>query len=951
MTVKEKRNNRKKKQSTIKKAFDTVKDKRILYTAAVFLAVVILLATLYLGYSWDRYGRNAEKEAIALSESLTIVLPVEHISELTGNQADLENHDYNTLKISLADLKSTRKLVRFTYLYTVKEGNLIFLVDSEDPGTEGYSPPGEVFSDTSGIFYKPLKDGVTVITPPRKDRWGEWISVLVPVYDRNTGVVIAAFAMDYPVSGWFAGIWLNMIPDIIIVLCILVLSSALIYGWALKVANIELSRNLDYDEALYRGVFEQAPIGIAIVKDISFIYSSDFGHSNINPMFEKIMGRSSADLANLKWTDITHPEDLEADLKQFNRFRNGEINGYSLEKRFIKPDGKTVWVNMTISRLTGITDSESKHLCLITDITDRKETEGMLKEVERRQSVLLSHLPGLAYRCYYDREWTMQFVSDGCYDLTGYRPESLIENRDVSYKDIITPEYREDLWNEWKYVLENRLPFKHEYEITTASGERKWVIEMGQGIYAEDGRVEALEGIVLDISDRKAVENNLRYINEHDRWTGLFNRDSLEKALKTDARLYKNDTATKRALVGINLSLVQLLTANYGFQHTQSLVKSAAVTLNRLCGDKRKLYYTYENRFVFYLTGYSDKVKLLDFAEKVARTLENLFVTDRISGGIGILEITGDDSDANKLLRRLLVASEKAINRDDKNFNIYFYDDNLEIAVDRENQIIAELEKIAGNEEDQGLFLLYQPIVDLKTNKICGFEALARLNSRKLGYLSPLEFIPVAEKTKLIVPVGEKVITEAFRFLHRLKETGCKTVHVSINISAIQLLRPDFIDRLFELIDEMKVDPTTIGIEITESVFASDYEKINRIISRLKQVGIMIAIDDFGTGYSSLSRVRELNVNCLKIDKYFIDKLLKVSPERAITSDIISMAHKLGHCTVAEGLENEVQKEFLISCGCDKIQGYHISKPLEEEQVIKLLCETGDIPEGCNTGK
>ena len=127
--------------------------------------------------------------------------------------------------------------------------------------------------------------------------------------------------MDYPVSGWFAGIWLNMIPDIIIVLCILVLSSALIYGWALKVANIELSRNLDYDEALYRGVFEQAPIGIAIVKDISFIYSSDFGHSNINPMFEKIMGRSSADLANLKWTDITHPED-EADLKQFNRFRN-----------------------------------------------------------------------------------------------------------------------------------------------------------------------------------------------------------------------------------------------------------------------------------------------------------------------------------------------------------------------------------------------------------------------------------------------------------------------------------------------------------------------------------------------------------------------------------------------------------------------------------------------------
>ena len=177
----------------------------------------------------------------------------------------------------------------------------------------------------------------------------------------------------------------------------------------------------------------------------------------------------------------------------------------------------------------------------------------------------------------------------------------------------------------------------------------------------------------------------------------------------------------------------------------------------------------------------------------------------------------------------------------------------------------------------------------------------------------------------------------AFHFLNKLKASGYDEVGVAINVSAIQLFSPDFIRNLFELISEMQLNPKNIGIEITESVFASDYDYINSIIVKLRDAGIHIAIDDFGTGYSSLSREKELSVDCLKIDKYFIDKLLDADLSKAITSDIISMSHKLGHCTIAEGVEHECQLQYLQEHNCDRIQGYLFSKPLNEEDALEFL--------------
>lgn len=574
---------------------------------------------------------------------------------------------------------------------------------------------------------------------------------------------------------------------------------------ALIRAEEALKQRLDEQILTFDMLFEQAPIGIAIS------HSCDPDHTDnpvvrINSMYEQITGRTKEELIKLGWAKITHPDDVEEDIENFNRLQAGEINNYSMEKRYIRPDGSVVWVYMTVAALAPTEENKPSHICLVQDISERKQIE-----IERK------------------------------------------------------------------------------------------------------------------------------YITEHDRWTGLYNRDYLMTLLEKHAKSKKK---SKKALIGINLSMVQLLTANYGYQYSQYLIKKAAEVLSQYCTDNCILFYTGEKRFVYYLFDYKDKDELAGLGGAIAEALESLFVTDRIGGGIGILEIepNQNEADIDLLLRKLMIASDRSVRLYGKNFQVRFYNEELEDMVNRERDIVEALNNIAADDNTNNtLFLQYQPILNLKTGAICCFEALARLRTEKLGLVSPLEFIPVAEKTKLIIPIGEKVFVSAFRFHNKLKECGYDEICISVNVSVTQLLSHHFTSRLLELISDMQVNPKKICVEITESVFASDYENINSIIERLRDAGLHVAIDDFGTGYSSLAREKELKVNCMKIDKFFIDKLLYTDPNKALTGDIISMAHKLGHYTVAEGVEHDIQLQYLKEHNCDRVQGYLISKPLDEEAALEFL--------------
>lgn len=329
----------------------------------------------------------------------------------------------------------------------------------------------------------------------------------------------------------------------------------------------QLKQMLQKSETLFESIFEQAPYGIAVGRDYRII-------SHVNPMFEKILGRSKEELVSISWTQYTHPDDLKEDLERFEQFKSGQISGYTMEKRFIRPDGSIVWVNMTIAhlRLKNREQDSHNHLCMIEDITDRINTQQALYESERSKSVYLSHLPGLAYRCKNDEEWTMEFVSDGCFALTGYKPESLLYNRDLSYNALISPTYKKTLREAWDIVLPQRSTFKHEYEIITADNKRKWVLEIGQGVYDQNGEVEALEGIIIDISDQKKREKEILYINAHDHLTGLYNRRRFEEEV---LHVIKQECWPLSIIVA-DINGLRLINDAFGHLEGDKLIKTSA---------------------------------------------------------------------------------------------------------------------------------------------------------------------------------------------------------------------------------------------------------------------------------------------------------------------------------------------------------------------------------------
>lgn len=563
-------------------------------------------------------------------------------------------------------------------------------------------------------------------------------------------------------------------------------------------------QNLLRQMRIYDAIFEQAPIGIAISFNADVQPAEGPDTFRINPMYEKITGRSKEELRRVGWASITHPDDIEENLRYYKRFLAGEINGYAMEKRFIRPDGSIIWVHMTVTRLIFGETLQLNHVSLIQDITESKRAEAQLK-----------------------------------------------------------------------------------------------------------------------------------YDSDHDRWTGLLNRSSLERLL---VRHVQRTHLGRRILISVNLSSVQMLTSSYGFHYTQDLMKRVALAMYALCSESCLLFNTFENRFVFYITHAPNQTQLMHFCETIKGILGPILVPERVDAGLGVIEVTPqNETDIDQLLKKLLIASEKSLAMTDQDFACCVFDETMEEEIRREEQIKDELECIAADPYCRSFYLEYQPILHTLNHEICGFEALSRLRSPVLGQISPVEFIPIAERSKLIVPIGWHVLRRAFEFSKKIERLGFTNISISVNISAIQLLRADFVPLLKELVEKTKVDPQVIGLEITESIFVANEHEVNHILKQLQEEGFHVAIDDFGTGYSSLAREQELHVDSLKIDKYFLRKLKQEAPEQSVLSEMISIAKKMGHCVVAEGVENEFQLKYLLQHGCDQVQGYFFAGALKEEEAIQML--------------
>jgi EAL domain-containing protein (putative c-di-GMP-specific phosphodiesterase class I) len=238
------------------------------------------------------------------------------------------------------------------------------------------------------------------------------------------------------------------------------------------------------------------------------------------------------------------------------------------------------------------------------------------------------------------------------------------------------------------------------------------------------------------------------------------------------------------------------------------------------------------------------------------------------------------------------------------------------------------------------LSLVYQPQFDCKTRELRGFEALARWNNSKLGMISPNDFIPIAEESGMIIPMGEFILREACRSCKEWMDITHKKFVLSVNVSAVQLLDASFIPMVQQVFKLTGYPASCLEVEVTETAFITSMEHANVVLSQLKEMGIKIALDDFGTGYASLSYLQKLPIDIIKVDKTFVDDIVTVKKHCALVKSLVEIAHEFSIQVVAEGVEEEVQLEVLNSIHCDFVQGYLLGRPIGDGiKILQILRE------------
>jgi len=452
--------------------------------------------------------------------------------------------------------------------------------------------------------------------------------------------------------------------------------------------------------------------------------------------------------------------------------------------------------------------------------------------------------------------------------------------------------------------------------------------------------------LLLSVVSTYKRDKRLNQLAYYDGLTGLPNTELLKQRLNED--MIKNNK--NKAIFMIRCGNIKLINQTFGYEYGDMAVKEIGGRFKTLvCRDMQLFRFSGEN-FVLYIKNYEQKEELLYILEKI----EGLFnkpllikdVSEHLDIQIGIKEYIDTDKSLDQLLKEATIALNFMSNTKDKNY--CFFDDDMELNIRREKIIETGLGTAIRENDTSIIYLVYQPIIDSKYNRIEGFEALARMNSEEFGFISPVEFIDIAERKQLIIPLSNHILRTACSFLADLLKLGTYDLRVAVNISTIHILQDDFVSTVLDIIKDTGINGRNLELEITETIIMGNFEIINTKLKELRESGIHISIDDFGTGYSSFARLKELNVDNLKIDQYFIQNITDENSDLLITRDIISIAHRLGLKTIAEGVELQIQKDYLLENGCDKLQGYLFSKPVPEDEAVELLKKYNNEPQPSN---
>ncbi len=429
-----------------------------------------------------------------------------------------------------------------------------------------------------------------------------------------------------------------------------------------------------------------------------------------------------------------------------------------------------------------------------------------------------------------------------------------------------------------------------------------------------------------------------QYLAYHDALTGLPNRKLLLD------RLHQSLSRARRGqhLVGLlSLDLDGFKKTNDTLGHAagDNLLKTAAVRLRESVRESDTVARISGDEFMLIIDNLTREQDALVVCEKILKTLSQPYEISKhrfyMTASMGVSLYPFDGSDVESLVKNADIAMYRA--KSDRNNSYQLYNLSMEAQAQEKMRLENELRRLLAEDAQTELSLHYQPVLNFEQNSITSLEALVRWQHPEMGFISPVRFIPIAEETGLIDPLGEWIINKACHQNKVLQDNGYTPVRVAINLSTKQFRQRDIREIIHDALDSSGLNPEFLALEITESSAMQDVEYTIQILKHFKNLGVQISVDDFGTGYSSLSYLKKLPADILKIDRSFIDGVPEDRNDTSITAAIINLAHNLDLAVIAEGVENQQQFAYLQSMHCDEMQGYHFSKPLSFEELCKIL--------------
>ncbi|HWZ86751.1 MAG TPA: EAL domain-containing protein [Thermoanaerobaculia bacterium] len=628
------------------------------------------------------------------------------------------------------------------------------------------------------------------------------------------------------------------------------------------------------------------------------------------------------------WEKAIHPEDRgRVSAAAARHFQTGEpfFEEYRVQTR----DGRIVHWHHSGSLLPEGGGRPALSIGTIVDISGRRQIEDALKLSERRYRALFERNLAGVYRS--TLEGRILDCNESFARIFGYgsREEVL---RQAAWDFYVKPEDRQAAIAK---LVERQSLTNYELCLKRKDGSLVWVLQNENLAEGPDGLLSVIEGTVIDISERKRAEEQVKHLAFHDPLTNLPNRllfnDRLTLAV---AQAHRHNQ--RLAVLFLDLDRFKTINDSLGHSVGDELLRQVAERIQEHVREGDTVARLGGDEFTLLVPGISAEEDAAKIARKICEAIHDPFWIDGrelfVTTSVGVSVYPSDGHDSETLVRNADSAMYRAKDQGRDNYQLYTPAMNAK-AVERLS-LESRLRQAIANDE---LELHFQPFIDLRTAELLGAEALVRWRHPELGLIPPMDFIPLAELSGLIVPIGEWVLRTACAEARKWHEKGFPRLTVSVNLSSRQFQQTDLVSQVTQALDESGLEPDKLDLEITESNAMQNAEHSINTLWGLKKQGVRISMDDFGTGYSSLNYLKRFPIDRIKLDQSFVRDLPTDKDDAAIAMAVIAMGRSLELVVIAEGVETEEQLAFLKGHDCDQLQGYLLSRPLASEAFGRFL--------------